>query len=341
MSKWDAKYIDFCKMVIKDGKRVESEKKIDKFVVPNYEFCFDLNEEFPILTTKEVLFDKAIIELLWIWQMQSNDVRDLHERGVHIWDEWMIDYDGLFRVYEPYTKPEDYDLDREVLIMDALSRLPEDLKTPLRPKYFGHMFKMTAKSLIPGRNIKEALYYDDQYKYTIGPICGFNNDMYNQTQSLIQELKDNIGDIVIEKSLWENEFLTSSVLIPSIETTKWTTDGHKLNLSVYQNGSNIPLWLPFNVTQYATLLSLIAHFTGYTPGEMTFDINDLYIYENQWSGIFEQIGKYDVLPDLAAPVLWINPSIDDFFKLDNSKELKDIKIKKYEHRGRINFPNNR
>lgn len=341
MSKWDTEYIKLCKTIIKEGNRVQSEKKIDMLTIPNCNFSFSLGDEFPILTTKEVLFDKAIIELLWMWQMQSNDVRNLHDRGVHIWDEFMIDSDGVLRIYEPNTSPDEYDPDREVLIMDALSRLPDDLKTPLRAKYFGHMFKLGAKSLIPGRNIKQALYFDDEYQYTIGPICGFNNERYKQTQDLITELKASTEDTTIEKRLWENEFLTSSVVIPSIWLTKWSTIGDKLNLAVYQSESNVPLWLPFNVTQYATLLSLIAHFTGYTPDKLEFLIDNPYIYMNQTSGIFEQIGKYDVLPDLEAPELWINPEVDDFFKLDNSKEMKDIKLKKYVNYGRIRFPNNR
>lgn len=34
-------------------------------------------------------FKTAVKELLWIWQMQSNDVRKLQDMNVHVWDEWM------------------------------------------------------------------------------------------------------------------------------------------------------------------------------------------------------------------------------------------------------------
>ena len=37
------------------------------------------------------------------------------------------------------------------------------------------------------------------------------------------------------------------------------------------------------------------------------------------------------------PELWINPSVCDFFQVDNSRELRDIKVKKYKHMGRISF----
>ncbi len=42
--------------------------------------------------------------MLWIWQASSNDVEWLHERNVKIWDEWMVDDDGIYRIYEPNTK---------------------------------------------------------------------------------------------------------------------------------------------------------------------------------------------------------------------------------------------
>ena len=50
---------------------------------------FDLRKEFPILSSKHVAFKTAVKELLWIWQKQSNDVRELQKMGCHVWDEWM------------------------------------------------------------------------------------------------------------------------------------------------------------------------------------------------------------------------------------------------------------
>ena len=38
------------------------------------------------------------------------------------------------------------------------------------------------------------------------------------------------------------------------------------------------------------------------------------------------------------PYLWINPDIKDFYEYDNSKDLKDIKVKEYKHMGKISFP---
>ncbi len=50
---------------------------IKKFAVINR---YDLSEEFPILTLREINLKAAIDELLWIWQKKSNNIRDLNSR---------------------------------------------------------------------------------------------------------------------------------------------------------------------------------------------------------------------------------------------------------------------
>jgi len=55
---------------------------VKKFGIVNR---YNLKEEFPILTIRRTFFKTCIDELLWIWQMKSNNIHDL--RG-HIWDSW-------------------------------------------------------------------------------------------------------------------------------------------------------------------------------------------------------------------------------------------------------------
>ena len=82
-------------------------------------------------------------------------------------------------------------------------------------------------------------------------------------------------------------------------------------------------------------LSMMAHVSGLKPGKIFWSIKDAHIYVNQIDGIKEQIRRYDEKGSLPAPKLWLNPDIKDFYKFDNSKDLKDIKIENYEHMGPI------
>ena len=86
MTKFDKDYLELAKEILEHGVEVENRTGINTLKIPRWNFEFDLEKEFPILQTKQTFYKNAIIEMLWIWQMQSNDVRLLHDRGVHIWD---------------------------------------------------------------------------------------------------------------------------------------------------------------------------------------------------------------------------------------------------------------
>lgn len=297
MSKWDKDYIKLCKKILKEGKRVENRTGIDSIKIPGYHFEFDLSKEFPALTTKQLFFRQAIVEMLWIYQVQSNDVRWLQDRNVHIWDEWEIQEDGKWY---------------------ATQMLPDE----------------------NGKLVKQEVVKDfgKEWAHTIGTAYGWINNKFQNTQRLIDTIKNNPNDRRMLMTMWQDDYIKTAVLPSCVWSSEWDVTDGKLNCWVHQRSCDVPLGLPFNVTQYATLLCLIAHCTGLKPGKMYWSIKDAHIYVNQVDGIKEQIERYETLPDLPAPKLWINPEVRDFFKIDNSKDIKDIKVLKYQHHGKISFP---
>ncbi len=297
MSKWDKEYIKLCKKILKEGKQVSNRTGIDTIKIPGYSFEFDLSKEFPALTTKQLFFRQAIVEMLWIYQVQSNDVRWLQERNVHIWDEWKIQEDGKWY---------------------ATQMLPDENG------------KLTKQKVV-----KE---FGKDWAHTIGTAYGWINNKFQNTQRLIETIKSNPTDRRMLMTMWQDDYIKTAVLPSCVWSSEWDVTDGKLNCWVHQRSCDVPLGLPFNVTQYATLLCLIAHCTGLKPGKMFWSIKDAHIYVNQIDGIKEQIERYDTLPDLPAPKLWINPEVRDFFKIDNSKDIKDIKVVDYQHHGKITFP---
>ena len=179
--------------------------------------------------------------------------------------------------------------------------------------------------------------FGKEYAHTIGTAYGFIVNKFNFTDKLINTLKNNPSDRRLVISLWQDDYLDTAVLPSCVWSTEWdVTDGY-LNLWVHQRSCDVPLGLPFNVTQYSVLLSMIAQVCGLMPGTIDYSIKDAHIYVNQIGGIKEQIKRFDELGYKEAPTLWLNPEIKDFYEFDNSKELKDIKIENYEHLGPIKF----
>ena len=296
MSKWDKEYIKLCKLILEKGTRVENRTGIDTIKIPSYYLHFNLQEEFPCLTTKQLYFRQAILEMLWIYQAQSNDVRWLQERNVHIWDEWQINKDGLWI---------------------ATQNVLED-------------GKLIKKEIVKNFGKDQA--------YTIGTAYGYIVKKFGFTDKIINTIKNNPQYRRLVITLWQDDYLKTAVLPSCVWSTEWDVTGDKINLWVHQRSCDVPLGLPFNVTQYAVLLSLIAQVCNLKPGTIDYSIKDAHIYINQIAGIKEQINRFEKNGDLPAPELWLNPQIKNFYDFDNSKELKDIQIKNYQNMGPIKFP---
>ena len=180
--------------------------------------------------------------------------------------------------------------------------------------------------------------FDKSLAHTIGTAYGYIVNKFSLTDNLINTIKNNPNDRRMIMSLWQNDYLDTAVLPSCVWSSEWDVTNGYVNLYVHQRSCDVPLGLPFNITQYAVLLSLIAHVCDLKPGKLNWSIKDAHIYVNQIDGIKEQISRFEEKGDLKAPKLWINPDIKDFFKFDNSKELKDIKVEGYEHMGPIKFP---
>lgn len=318
MSKFDDQYIDLCRRILAEGEKITNYKKKDSrsasvasaipdhtaqatseastIRLPHQVLQFDLEEEFPILVSKKVGFKSAILEILWIYQVASNDVRWLQERNVKIWNEWEIKEDGTYQ-------------GRNINQIFAA-------KHPNEPK--------------------------EDFAHTIGTAYGWIVNKYRLIENLIETLKNNPGNRRMVLSLWQNEWLETAALPSCVWNSQWNLIDGRLNVLVTSRSTDVPLGLPYNIVQYATLCYLIARSIGAKPGQFTFITNDAHIYENQINGIREQIDRYDkavkdgTLP--PAPKLWLNPDIKDFYDFDNSKELKDIKLENYQNLGTIKMP---
>jgi thymidylate synthase len=92
------KYLDLMKDVWENGKSKDDRTGTGTRSVFGRQVRYDLNEGFPLLTTKKVYLKAIIHELLWFLKGDTN-IKYLNDNGVTIWDEWADENGDLGPIY--------------------------------------------------------------------------------------------------------------------------------------------------------------------------------------------------------------------------------------------------
>lgn len=80
-------YLDMCKFILNNGSRKEDRTNTGTISYFGYQTRYNLNDGFPLLTTKKVFLKGIIYELLWFIKGDTN-IKYLVDNNVKIWNEW-------------------------------------------------------------------------------------------------------------------------------------------------------------------------------------------------------------------------------------------------------------
>lgn len=120
-------YLDLMRFVLKKGDKSDDRTGTGTKKTFGYQMRFDLQEGFPLLTTKELHVKSIIYELLWMLRGDTN-IKYLKDHGVRIWNEWADENGELGPVYgaqwRSWKGADGKTVDQIAWVIDEIKRNP-------------------------------------------------------------------------------------------------------------------------------------------------------------------------------------------------------------------------
>lgn len=310
----EQQYLDLLRYVLENGHKKSDRTGTGTISTFGYQMRFDLQESFPLLTTKKIPFGLIKSELLWFLHGDTN-IKYLLEHNNHIWDEW------AFKNYiesPEYTGPDMTDFGRRSLIDDE----------------FAQAYKFEKKQF------DEAILNDPQFSEkfgNLGDVYGAqwrhwqkrDGGIIDQIKNVIHQIKTTPDSRRLIVSAWNPEDVPTMALPPCHTLFQFYVNDGKLSCQLYQRSGDLFLGVPFNIASYALLTHLIARETGLEVGEFIHTLGDAHIYSNHVEQVKTQLSRQPV----AGPQLEIT-SDKSIFEIDT----KDIRVTDYNPQPAIKAP---
>ncbi len=121
-------YHDLCRHILDQGVVKEDRTGTGTTSVFGYQMRFNLQEGFPLITTKKLHIRSIIHELLWFISGETN-VRYLQDNGVRIWNEWADEEGNLGPVYgsqwRSFPRPDGSSVDQLAQVIEQIKTNPD------------------------------------------------------------------------------------------------------------------------------------------------------------------------------------------------------------------------
>lgn len=268
-----------------------------------YQMRFNLQEGFPLLTTKKMHTKAIVHELLWFLRGDTN-IKYLLENDVHIWSA------DAYRMYMRDKKKGDtfsdiQNFEKLILSDDLFAKRWGDLG----PVYGAQWRKWKG----------EATEIDTHKRGPNNPGPGFTVTDYtivDQIKGVIESIRSNPEGRRHIVTAWNPAEVDGMALPPCHCLFQFYVHDGRLSCHLYQRSADTFLGVPFNIASYALLTHIIAHQCGLAVGEFIHSFGDVHIYNNHFDAVSEQLGR-EPLPLCKLTILGLEiPQIDEYTASD-------------------------
>ena len=276
-------YLDLLTHILEDGNEKVDRTGTGTLSTFGYQMRFNLNDGFPLLTTKKVHLKSVIIELLWFIKGDTN-IKYLVDNNVRIWNEWP---------YQIFKKSSDYDNET---MKEFVAKIKSD-----------DAFAKKHGELGP--------VYGRQWRHFEGPDGKF----VDQLAEVITMIKDNPSSRRLIVNSWNPPLVPEMALPPCHMMFHFYVNNNKLSCQLYQRSADTFLGIPFNIASYALLTMMIAQVTNLELGDFVHTIGDAHIYNDH----FEQVKLQLSREPKPLPIMNLNSSITNIedFKYEDFQLL--------------------
>ncbi|WP_077621787.1 thymidylate synthase [Sediminibacillus massiliensis] len=315
MSNGELAYLDLCRKVLEEGNKKGDRTGTGTYSLFGHQMRFDLQEGFPLLTTKRVPFRLIASELLWFLKGDTN-IRYLLEHNNNIWNEWAF---KRWIESEKYSGPDMRDFGRR-------SQHDPDFQKV----YQNEMEKFKDKILTDESFAEEFGELGSVYGRQWRDWKTSKGDSIDQLKQVIEAIKTNPDSRRHIVTAWNPEDVPTMALPPCHTLFQFYVAEGKLSCQLYQRSGDIFLGVPFNIASYALLTHLIARECGLEAGEFIHTIGDCHIYSNHVEQIHTQLSRQPY----ELPLLKIKDDKGSIFDI----EMEDLEIVEYQSHPAIKAP---
>ena len=293
-------YLDLLKRIKEDGVVKSDRTGTGTRSVFGHQMRFNLQEGFPLLTTKKVFLKGVIHELLWFLAGDTN-IKYLVDNGVHIWDN------DAYRYYNELCVRHGV---LPVTMEAFLEAAQNQIESPIEGYTFGDLNHVYG------------------YQWRSWP-CGDGKSI-DQIRQVIDTIKHNPDSRRMIVSAWNVAEVEDMALPPCHVLFQFYVANGKLSCMLYHRSADTFLGVPFNIASYALLTMMIAQECGLEAGEFVHTLGDTHLYLNHMDQVEEQLSR----EPRALPTMKLNSEIKSVFDF----KYEDFTLEGYDPHPAIKAP---